>query len=128
VRDCRLRNYQISIFRELVQVSNGYINRIAFINLVSNRKPEKSGFMKIKRGNPKAWIYQVVEVLERITNLAGIEKKQDRFYESAFCMRSKTMLKSFSYWPRLPRWFVKSLKIAFLYFSHGNLMAKPPHL
>jgi hypothetical protein len=29
-----------------------YLNRIAFLNLVSNYRPEKCGFGKIKRANP----------------------------------------------------------------------------
>jgi hypothetical protein len=47
-----LRNYQISIFLELFQVSNGYMHLTAYSIFVSNRRPEKSGFWKLKRANP----------------------------------------------------------------------------
>jgi len=42
------RNPNITIF----QILNGYLNRIAFLNLVSNHMPEKCGFEEIKRVNP----------------------------------------------------------------------------
>ena len=41
------RNPNIAIF----QILNGYMNRIAFLNLVSNRMPEKCGFEAIKEAN-----------------------------------------------------------------------------
>jgi hypothetical protein len=47
-----LRDVQVSIFPKNFQVSNGYMQLIAFINLVSNRRPEKCGFEAIKRANP----------------------------------------------------------------------------
>ena len=46
-----LRDVQVSIFPKNFQVSNGYLHRIAFLNLVSNRRPEKCDFEKIKRAN-----------------------------------------------------------------------------
>ena len=33
---------------KLLQISNGYLKPIAFLNLVSNRRPEKYGFEEIK--------------------------------------------------------------------------------
>jgi len=33
-------------------ISGRYLNRIAFLNLVSNYRPEKCGFVAIKRANP----------------------------------------------------------------------------
>jgi hypothetical protein len=47
-----LGDIQISIFLESLQIPNGYLNRIAFINLLSNQRSEKCGFKKIKRANP----------------------------------------------------------------------------
>jgi hypothetical protein len=35
-----------------MQILNGYMQRIAFLNLVSNRRPEKCDFEAIKRANP----------------------------------------------------------------------------
>jgi hypothetical protein len=42
------RNTSIAI----LQIRYGYLNRIAFLNLVSNHRPEKCGFEAIKRANP----------------------------------------------------------------------------
>jgi hypothetical protein len=36
----------------ILQIPNGYMQPIAFLNLVSNRRPEKCGFEAIKRENP----------------------------------------------------------------------------
>jgi hypothetical protein len=47
-----LRDAQISIISKIFQVSKGYIQLIAFLNLVSNHRPEKCGFEIIKRANP----------------------------------------------------------------------------
>ncbi|MGI9569354.1 MAG: hypothetical protein ACR2PH_06370 [Desulfobulbia bacterium] len=35
-----------------LQIPKGYMQPIAFLNLVSNRRPEKCGFGIIKRANP----------------------------------------------------------------------------
>ena len=42
------RNTNIAI----LQIRYGYLHRIVFLNLVSNRGPGKCGFEKIKRANP----------------------------------------------------------------------------
>jgi hypothetical protein len=47
-----LRETQLSSFLKILQILNGYLNRIVFLNLVSNRMPEKCGIEKIKRANP----------------------------------------------------------------------------
>jgi hypothetical protein len=36
----------------ILQIPKGYLQSIAFLNLVSNRRPEKCGFEEIKRANP----------------------------------------------------------------------------
>ena len=47
-----LRGTQISNFLKILQILNGYLNRIAFLNLVSNHNSEKWGFGEINRANP----------------------------------------------------------------------------
>ena len=47
-----LRDVQISIFPKIFQVSNGYMKFIGFWWTMSNSRPEKCGFEKIKRANP----------------------------------------------------------------------------
>jgi hypothetical protein len=41
----------------MLQIPNGYLKRIALLNSVSNHRPEKCGFEKIKRANQRARIH-----------------------------------------------------------------------
>ena len=52
-----LRETQISHFVKILQILNGYLNRIAFFHRVSNWRLEKCGFEEIKRANPQARIH-----------------------------------------------------------------------
>jgi hypothetical protein len=57
IKKCRLRNYQISGSVKKFQIRNGYMQLIAFSHLVSNHRPVKCGFIKIKRANPLVQIH-----------------------------------------------------------------------
>jgi hypothetical protein len=49
-----LRETQISNFLKILQILDGYMQRIPIFHLVSNWMPAKCGLAKIKRANPLA--------------------------------------------------------------------------